>query len=88
VNLIDNNFKLPQVARFNLAADVRLPGGINATFEGMYSKTINNVFYQDINLAAPAASLILPITMVQTRELHMLLLPAPEGLTQISQMRF
>lgn len=53
VNLIDKNFKLPQVARFNLATDIRLPGGVNATFEGIYSKTINNVLYQDINLTAP-----------------------------------
>lgn len=53
VNLIDKNFKLPQVARFNLATDIRLPGGVNATFEGMYSKTINNVLYQDVNLTAP-----------------------------------
>lgn len=53
VNLIDNNFKFPQVARFNLATDLRLPGGINATLEGMYSKTINNVLYQDVNLTAP-----------------------------------
>ncbi|MCW3080467.1 TonB-dependent receptor [Segetibacter sp.] len=53
VNLIEKNFKLPQVARFNLATDLILPGGINATFEAMYSKTINNVFYQDINLTAP-----------------------------------
>jgi hypothetical protein len=53
VNVIDRNFKFPQVARFNLATDVKLPGGINATFEAIYSKTLNNVLYQDINLAAP-----------------------------------
>ncbi len=52
-NLIDKNFKFPQVARFNLATDVKLPGGINATFEAIYSKTINNVLYQDVNLANP-----------------------------------
>ncbi|RYY56431.1 MAG: TonB-dependent receptor [Chitinophagaceae bacterium] len=53
VNLIDKKFKLPQVFRVNLAADAKLPGGINATFEAIYSKTINNVFYQDVNLTAP-----------------------------------
>jgi hypothetical protein len=53
VNLIDKNFKLPQVARFNVATDLVLPGGVNATFEGMYSKTLNNVLYQDVNLTAP-----------------------------------
>ncbi|HEX8334006.1 MAG TPA: hypothetical protein VF622_15410, partial [Segetibacter sp.] len=53
VNIIDKDFKLPQVMRLNLATDVRLPGNIMATFEGIYSKTINNVLYQDVNLAAP-----------------------------------
>lgn len=53
VNLIDDKFKFPQVARFNLATDIRLPYGINATFEAIYSKTINNVLYQDINLTPP-----------------------------------
>jgi hypothetical protein len=50
-NIIDKNFKIPQVARFNLATDLKLPGGIIGTFEGMYSKTINNVLYTDVNLA-------------------------------------
>lgn len=50
VNLIDKDFKLPQVLRGNLALDMKLPGGINATVEAMYSKTINNVLYQDVNL--------------------------------------
>lgn len=53
-DVIDKNFKLPQVARFNLATDIKLPGGVLATFEGMYSKTLNNVLYQDVNLTAPA----------------------------------
>jgi hypothetical protein len=52
-NIIDKNFKLPQVARFNLALDAKLPWGINATVEGIYSKTINNILYKDVNLAAP-----------------------------------
>ena len=49
-NLIDQNFKLPQVARFNLAFDKKLPAGINLTIETIFSKTLNNVFYQDVNL--------------------------------------
>ncbi len=52
-NLIDKDFKLPQVFRVNLATDVVLPGGILATFEGIYSKTINNILYKDVNLTAP-----------------------------------
>lgn len=53
VNLMAKNFKLPQVFRVNLATDVKIPGDITATFEAMYSKTINNVLYEDINLTDP-----------------------------------
>lgn len=53
VNLIDKDFKIPQVFRVNLATDLRLPGDIIATLEGMYSKTLNNIAYSDVNLAAP-----------------------------------
>ena len=56
-DLMDKNFKLPQVARFNLATDFKLPGGINATFEGIFSKIINNISYADVNLA-PAAGIV------------------------------
>jgi hypothetical protein len=51
VNLIDKDFKFPQVFRANLASDFRLPGNVVATLEGIYSKTINNILYQDVNLA-------------------------------------
>lgn len=56
VNLMDKDFKIPQVFRVNLATDVRLPGDINSTLEVMYSKTINNVLYQDINLTDPVGT--------------------------------
>jgi hypothetical protein len=52
-NLIDRDFKFPQVFRLNLATDVRLPGGVQATFEGIYSKTLNNIVYADVNLVDP-----------------------------------
>lgn len=56
VNMIDKKFKLPQVLRGDIALDVQLPGGINATFEAIYSKTLNNVFYQDVNLTDPVGN--------------------------------
>ena len=56
VNIIDRDFKFPQVMRFNLATDVQLPAGIVATFEGIYSKTLNNILYQDVNLTAPVGT--------------------------------
>lgn len=50
VNLANNNFKLPQVFRSNLALDFKLPGGITGTLEALYSKTVNNVLYKNINM--------------------------------------
>jgi hypothetical protein len=52
-DVIDKNFKLPQVLRVNAATDLKIPGDVNLTLEAIYSKTLNNVFYQDVNLTAP-----------------------------------
>jgi outer membrane receptor for ferrienterochelin and colicin len=57
VNLVTPNFKMPQVFRNNLAVDFKLPYGINATIEGIYSKTINNVVFADLNLRTPTATI-------------------------------
>ncbi len=50
IDLWAENFKMPQVLRANLAVDQKLPGGVVATLEGIFTKTINNVLYQDVNL--------------------------------------
>lgn len=50
INLVNEDFKIPQVARFNLAGDFKLPYGITGTLEGIYSKTINNIVYSDLNI--------------------------------------
>lgn len=50
INLIDEDFKFSQVMRVNLASDFRLPGEITATLEGIYSKTLNNILFQDLNI--------------------------------------
>jgi hypothetical protein len=60
INLVSDNFKLPQVWRSNLAVDFRLPGDIVATLEGIYSKTLNDIYYKDLNLAAPIGRLAGP----------------------------
>jgi len=52
-DLIDKKFKLPQVLRMNLGYDVKLPDNYNLTIEILYSKTLNNVLYKDVNLTAP-----------------------------------
>ncbi|WP_164122107.1 MULTISPECIES: carboxypeptidase regulatory-like domain-containing protein [Sphingobacterium] len=57
VNLVNEDFKIPQVARFNLAGDFRLPYGIEATLEGIYSKTLNNIVYSDINISGSKAAI-------------------------------
>ncbi|UOQ97101.1 TonB-dependent receptor [Hymenobacter sp. 5317J-9] len=60
INLTRNDFKLPQVWRSNLAVDFRLPGDVVATLEGIYSKTLNDIYYKDINLTDPVGRLAGP----------------------------
>ena len=50
VDLIDKNFKLPQIWRSNLAFDIKLPGDYKLTLEGMFTKTLNDVLFQQVNL--------------------------------------
>ncbi|MBC6611629.1 TonB-dependent receptor [Hymenobacter sp. BT507] len=49
----DKDFKFPQVWRSNLAIDQQLPGGIIATLEGFYTKDLNAVYHQNVNLPQP-----------------------------------
>ena len=49
IDLVDNNFKFPQVWRSNLAIDKRLPGEFVGTLELIYSKDINGISYWNIN---------------------------------------
>ena len=57
LNLIEENFRLPQVFRSNFAADFKLFAGISATLEAIYSKTLNNITYKDINLKGQSGTL-------------------------------
>ncbi|WP_235337158.1 TonB-dependent receptor [Pontibacter korlensis] len=50
INITDPDFKFPQLFRVNAAVDQRLPGNVIATLEGLYSKNLNNIFYQNLNL--------------------------------------
>ncbi|RAW02716.1 TonB-dependent receptor [Pseudochryseolinea flava] len=58
VNLMDRNFRLPQVFRANVAYDVKLPLGITATLEAIYSKTINEINYENVNLTYPTEKVV------------------------------
>ncbi len=48
----DKNFKFPQIWRTNLGIDVQLPAGVVLTVEGAYTKDLNAVYHQNINLPA------------------------------------
>ena len=44
------DFKFPQVWRTNLAIDHELPGGVVATLEALYTKDVNAVYHENVNL--------------------------------------
>ena len=47
---VSKDFKYPQVLRANLALEQFLPGNMKMTLEGIYSKTMNNVFFENLAL--------------------------------------
>jgi hypothetical protein len=57
VDLVDPDFKFPQVLRFNAAVDRQLPWGIIGTFEFLYSKSVNDLVYEKINLNDPTGTI-------------------------------
>lgn len=57
IDLFVEDFKIPQVAKFNLAVDHKLGNGLVATVEGLYTKFINNVYYQNVNLKPAVGNL-------------------------------
>ena len=48
----DKDFKYPQAMKASLAIDRKLPGEIVATLEGTYTKDVNAVNFQNVNLPA------------------------------------
>lgn len=52
---IDKDFKLPQVWRSSIGFDLKLPLDMMLTIEGVYTKDLNAINFDNINLA-PAAS--------------------------------
>ena len=47
---VDKDFKYPQVFRVNLAWEQKLPGDVKFTLEGLYSKNMNAVFFENLAL--------------------------------------
>ena len=50
VDIIDNNFKLPRVWRSDLAVDFKFGKGYKLTLDALYTKTIYDVQFQQINI--------------------------------------
>jgi len=53
-----HDFKFPQLFRSNLAVDHRLPFDITGTLEGIFSKDINGIYYQNVNLPSTGTPLV------------------------------
>lgn len=53
VDLLNKDLKFPQNLRANIGFDRVIVDGIVATFEAMYTKGINTLYYQNIALGAP-----------------------------------
>lgn len=50
LSLTDSNFRFPQLWRTNIAADVRIPWGLIAGAELLYSRDLNGIYYINANL--------------------------------------
>lgn len=57
LNLTDENFKLPQVWRTNIAIDQKLPGGIDATVELFYNRDVSTPIAYNPVLRTPDGTL-------------------------------
>jgi outer membrane receptor for ferrienterochelin and colicin len=55
VSFLDKGLKFPQPMRANLAYDRVLPFNLVASLEGLYSKTLNQLFFINRNLTTPRA---------------------------------
>lgn len=50
LNIVDRNFKMPRVWRSNAAFDYRPGNGFKITFDALYTKTLYDVMFKQINL--------------------------------------
>ncbi len=54
ITVFDENFKMPQTWKTSLAIDVKLPGNLIATLEGIYNRDYNVLYSKNINLRDPS----------------------------------
>ena len=52
INTLNRNFKYPQVFRVNLGFEQTFGNGWKFTFDGLYSKTLNNVFFRNLAITS------------------------------------
>ena len=58
IDIFSPNFKLPQVAKYNIGIDQKTGiWGLIASADFLYNETINNVTYQNLNLREPVGTL-------------------------------
>jgi hypothetical protein len=50
VNLAEQDLRFPQLLRATLGVDRRLPGNVVASVDALYSRSLNNLFYTNVNL--------------------------------------
>ncbi|MGZ3838082.1 MAG: outer membrane beta-barrel protein [Flavisolibacter sp.] len=50
IDVIDNNFKLPTIWRSNLAMDLKFGKGYKLTLDALYTKTLYDVKFEQINI--------------------------------------
>ena len=52
INTMNRQFKYPQVFRVNLGLDKSWDGGWNLTLDALFSKTLNNVYFQNLAITS------------------------------------
>jgi hypothetical protein len=60
INLISKEFQLPKIFRTSLAFDKRLGNGWVASLEGLYSKNLEEIYYQQVNILPPTLKSVGP----------------------------
>ncbi len=55
VDMIDNHFKMPKVWRSSLAVDYTTADGYKFSVEGIYTKTINDLVFRNVNIKDSAS---------------------------------
>jgi len=50
INVTDNDFDLPLDLKLSLGVDRELPNGWSVSFEGLYTKSVKQVFFRELNI--------------------------------------